>query len=171
MGSPVLPDALAQFLARWDVPHRVVRHADLEGPVRSPADVAGATGLGLDRIAKTLLVVSAPDRLGSALVVLPVAGKVSFDRVAQALGWPGAALASPAELDRRLRQPIGGVSPLDAPPGFAVLVDRSLAEGGPVLVGAGVVGVEVALAAEDLVRAAAATVASVMDGRPRDSSD
>ena len=152
---------VADFLEDSGTDHRIVHHAALAGPVRSPEDVSRLLGIDVDRIAKTLLIVDLPDRRHSALAVLPVGRRLALSVAAQALGWNGAALASPVELAERLGQPTGGVSPLGAPSGVAVLIDRSLDTGATVLVGGGAVGIEVELSPGDLVLATRATVAEL----------
>jgi len=149
------------FLQESGTKHRIVRHAELAGPVESPDDVSLLHGVDIDRIAKTLFIVEVPDRGRAALAVLPVGQRLALGGAAQALGWNSAALASPDELADQLGQPARGVSPLGAPTGVRVLIDRSLGSGSPVLVGGGAIGVEVELSPDDLVLATRATVAEL----------
>lgn len=152
---------VVDFLQDSGTDHQIVRHAELAGPVGSPDDVSRLHGIGIDRIAKTLFIVEVPDRGRSALAVLPVRHRLALDVAAEALGWKAAGLASPEELADQLGQPVRGVSPLGAPAGVRVLIDRSLGAGSPVLVGGGVVGIEVELSSDDLVLATRATVAEL----------
>ena len=144
------------------IPHTVVRHAELAEPVASPADVARLVGIGPDRIAKTLVVTDDSERTRCALVVLPVTARLRFRAVSAALGWRRATMASKDQLARRLGQPVDGVSPIGAFD-LAVLVDTALCAGPPVLVGAGAVGVEIAIDPRSLTAVTRARCVSVSD--------
>jgi Cys-tRNA(Pro)/Cys-tRNA(Cys) deacylase len=157
--TAALPRNIAEFLVRSEIGYRVVAHASLSAPVRGPDDVARLLPIAIDRIAKTLFVVGGIDRTSSALVVVPVRDNVELAVTATAMGWQTAALATRAELSERIGQQPFGVSPLAAPHGVTVLVDVRLASGAPVLVGAGVSGLEVEIDPSDLVRSTGAVVA------------
>lgn len=137
-----LPETVLRTLDALDAPWTVVRHCDLDEPVRSAADVARQLGLDPGDITKTLLVTRRPGPGTHALVVVPVDGRMDPVAVAGTLGWEQTALASPEEL-ARTGQTVGGVSPLGTP--FVVVMDETLLARPRVLVGAGTPGVEIAI--------------------------
>ena len=158
---PAVPRHIARFLAKSGIRHRVVSHALLGGEVQTPDDVARLLPIGIDRIAKTLLVVERPGSQRAALVVLPVCRRLDLDATARALNWTEAVLASRAALADLVGQPVHGVSPFGAPDGVVVLVDLKLCGGPEMLVGAGVPGLEVEIEPDDLVRSTGAIIGDV----------
>ena len=172
MSSPVeaaaaaaLPaDRVRVALASTDGRHTVVRHDDLPEPVHSPEDVARQLGIPIARITKTLLVTDRSEQARFALVVLPVTSRVEFAALAAALGWPRAIVAPARHLADEVAQPVYAVSPFGA--GLPVVVDASVADGTPVLVGAGAVGVEIRLDPRTLVAVTGALVAPVTGTGP-----
>ena len=140
-------------LDRRAIPHRVVRHAELEGTVGSALDVARLLEIGPDRITKTLLVTDRQDHFG--LVVVPVLSRVEFAAVSGRLGWTRATMAPPAALAAQLGQPVDGVSPLGHHH-LPVVVDATLGTGAAVLVGAGTPGVEIMIDPQALLTATGA---------------
>ena len=123
-------------------PHRVIRHDDLAGLVRSAMDVARLLPFDQDRITKTMLITDQGSRPEFALVVVQVMRKVRFPAAAGLLGWRRASLASTDEVEDQLDQPVYGVSPIGHE-GIPVVIDSSLAGAAPVLVGSGVRGIEI----------------------------
>lgn len=145
-------------LAHAGVPYRPRRHADVPGPIRTPADFAAALGYPVARITKTLFLRDAGTS-AYALVTCPVPAKLDLAAVTRHLGWRRPQLAAREELLARTDYPPTGVSPLGVP-GVPVLLDASLFAFETVLVGGGAVGVEVELAPTDLQRT---TDAAVLD--------
>ena len=123
-------------------PHRVIRHDELAGPVRSAMDVARLLPFDQDHITKTLLITDQGGRPEFALVVVQAVRKVRFPAAAGLLGWRRASLASTDEVEHQLDQPVYGVSPIGHG-GIPVVIDSSLAGRAPILVGSGVRGIEI----------------------------
>ena len=125
------------------VTYRVRHHADCPQPIRSPRDFAACLGYELARITKTLFCRSTR-REKYALVVAPMVSKVDFTVIAQALGCPRVEVADKAELESMLKYPPNGVSPLGVE-GYPVFIDQSLMDQPTILIGSGMVGVEIEL--------------------------
>jgi Cys-tRNA(Pro)/Cys-tRNA(Cys) deacylase len=155
--APV-PESVLRALDALDAPWTLVRHTDLDEPVRSAADVARQLGLDPGDITKTLLVTRRPGSDAHALVVVPVDGRMDPVAVAGTLGWEQIALASPVEL-ARAGQTVGGVSPLGTP--FVVVVEEALLARPRVLVGAGTPGVEIGIDPRVLLEAVGGRAAPV----------
>jgi Cys-tRNA(Pro)/Cys-tRNA(Cys) deacylase len=136
------------------VAHRVRRHADHPGPIRSPADFAAALGYPLGRITKTLLV-RVPRTERYAVVVVPVTTRVDLRRIAAELGAARVELAPADAPMRLLGYPPGAVSPLGVA-GLPVFAGAALWTEPTVLVGGGAAGVEVELTPDDLLAASGA---------------
>ncbi len=144
------------ILKAHSVPFTVRRHADLPVRVASPTDFARALGYGIERITKTLFLRSAK-RQQYALVVASVDKKIDLKAVARSLGCSRFELASREELKRLVGYPPTGVSPIGTK-GFPVVMDSTLLTLKTVIVGGGIVGIEIELSPADLQRVTNATV-------------
>jgi Cys-tRNA(Pro)/Cys-tRNA(Cys) deacylase len=121
-------------------------------------EAAAALGVRPDRVFKTL-VVALDGRLVAAVV--PVDRELDLKRLAETLGGRRAVLAEPAAAERASGSVVGGISPLAMRRPMPTVVDESAAEHPTVYVSAGKRGLQVELAAVDLVRLTSATVAAV----------
>jgi Cys-tRNA(Pro)/Cys-tRNA(Cys) deacylase len=158
------------ILARAGVAHNVhpyeaaERHGrDRERRPSYGAEAADALGVDPGRIHKTLAV-SVDGRL--VLAVVPVAGELDLKRLADAVGGRKAVMATPAEAERATGFVVGGISPLGSRRPLPVVVDAPALERETILVSAGRRGLQVELAAVDLVRLADATVAPITRNEP-----
>ena len=89
---------------------------------------------------------------GSGVAVVPADAEVDLKAVADALGGRRAAIAPPAEAERATGYVLGGISPLGTRRPLPTVIDES-ATGWPTIhVSAGRRGLEIELAAADLVR-------------------
>jgi Cys-tRNA(Pro)/Cys-tRNA(Cys) deacylase len=106
--------------------------------------------LGIDpaRVFKTI-VVACDGKLG--LAVVPADAEVDLKLAADALGGRKAAIADPAEAERATGYVLGGISPLGTRRPLPVVVDASAATFATIHVSAGRRGLEIELAAADLV--------------------
>lgn len=107
--------------------------------------------LGIDpaRVFKTI-VVSVDGRLG--LAVVPADSEVDLKAVADALGGRRAAIADPAAAERATGYVLGGISPLGTRRPMPVVLDAGAAGFPTIHVSAGRRGLEIELAAADLLR-------------------
>jgi Cys-tRNA(Pro)/Cys-tRNA(Cys) deacylase len=117
-----------------------------------------ALGIEAARVFKTI-VVTVDGRL--ALAVVPADAEVDLKAVADALGGRKAVIAPAAEAEKATGYVLGGISPLGTRRALPVVVDAS-AEGFPTIhVSAGRRGLEIELAAADLVRLTSGRLAPV----------
>ena len=125
-------------------------------------EAAAALGIAPDRVFKTL-VAELDGRLVAAVV--PVGRELDLKRLAATLGGRRAVLAAPAAAERASGSVVGGISPLAMRRALPTVVDASAVKHRTVFVSAGKRGLQVELAAKDLVRLTGATVAPL--ARPR----
>jgi Cys-tRNA(Pro)/Cys-tRNA(Cys) deacylase len=121
-------------------------------------EAAEALGLRADRVFKTI-VVSVDRRL--ALAVVPADAEVDLKAVADALGGRKAAIAPPAEAEKATGYVLGGISPLGTRRPLPVVLDQSATSFATIHVSAGRRGLEIELAAADLVRLTSGQLAPV----------
>lgn len=139
---------------RAGVPHIVHEYAhdarsSLQAGGRGYAlEAVSALGLDAGRVFKTI-VVSVDGRLG--LAVVPADAEVDLKLVADALGGRKAVVAPAADAERATGYVLGGISPLGTRRPLPVVVDASAGDWPTIHVSAGKRGLEIELAAEDLV--------------------
>jgi Cys-tRNA(Pro)/Cys-tRNA(Cys) deacylase len=121
-------------------------------------EAATALGVPAGRVFKTLVA-----EVDGALTVavVPVSGELDLKALAQAVGGKRAAMADPAAASRTTGYVLGGISPIGQKRRLPTVVDVSASEHPTVLISAGKRGLEVELAAADLVRITGATVAPI----------
>jgi Cys-tRNA(Pro)/Cys-tRNA(Cys) deacylase len=149
---------------RAGVPHEVHAYAHdaratLAAGGRGYAlEAVDALGLEPGRVFKTI-VVEVDGRLGIAVV--PADSEVDLKAVADALGGRKATIAPPADAERATGYVLGGISPLGTKRALPTVVDASALEWPTVHVSAGRRGLEIELAAGDLLRLTGGVSASV----------
>jgi Cys-tRNA(Pro)/Cys-tRNA(Cys) deacylase len=107
-----------------------------------------ALGIDASRVFKTI-VVAVDGRLGVAIV--PADAEVDLKAVADALGGRKAAIASPADAEKATGYVLGGISPLGTRRALPTALDASAATHPTIHVSAGRRGLEIELAAGDLL--------------------
>lgn len=120
---------LEEILKRYGIEHRfvVVENA------RTVDDAARSLGVGRDRIAKTMIVITEKSPIA---VFLRGIDRVDIDKLKRSLGVRSARLASPPEVERITGYRVGGVPPVIE--GVETIVDSRLAgEEGEVFCGGG----------------------------------
>lgn len=139
---------------RAGVPHAVHEYAhDARATLRSGGagyalEAVAALGIDPARVFKTI-VVSVDGRL--ALAIVPADAEVDLKAVADALGGRRAAVAGAAEAERATGYVLGGISPLGTRRALPTVLDVSAAEWPTIHVSAGRRGLEIELAAADLL--------------------
>ena len=139
---------------RAGVPHTVHEYAhDERASLRAGGrgyalEAVEALGIDAARVFKTI-VVACDGRLG--LAVVPADAEVDLKAAADALGGRKAAIADPAEAERATGYVLGGISPLGTRRPLPVVLDASAADFPTIHVSAGRRGLEIELAAGDLL--------------------
>src|SRR5512140_584959 len=139
---------------RAGIPHTVHEYAhDERASLRAGGRgyaLAAVDALGIDagRVFKTI-VVSVDGRLGLAIV--PADAEVDLKAVADALGGRKAAIAPPADAEKATGYVLGGISPLGTRRALPTALDERAAAWPTIHVSAGRRGLEIELAAADLV--------------------
>jgi Cys-tRNA(Pro)/Cys-tRNA(Cys) deacylase len=134
------------------------RTALREGGRGYALEAVEALGIDAGRVFKTI-VVAVDGRLGMAVV--PADSEVDLKAVADALGGRKAMIAPPAEAEKATGYVLGGISPLGTRRPLPTVVDASAGDWSTIHVSAGRRGLEIELAAADLVRLVRGAVAPV----------
>jgi Cys-tRNA(Pro)/Cys-tRNA(Cys) deacylase len=149
------------LLTKAGVPFTV--HAYEHDPAAGSYGMEAAAVLGVDpgRVFKTLLA-TVDGRL--TVAVVPVSGMLDLKALAAAAGGKRAEMADPAEAERATGYVVGGISPLGGRRRLPTVVDATALTFPTVYVSGGRRGLDVELAATELVSLTAAAVAPI--GRP-----
>jgi Cys-tRNA(Pro)/Cys-tRNA(Cys) deacylase len=151
-----------RLLAAEGVPHevRAYEHDPVARGRGLSFGMEAAQALGLDpaQVFKTL-VADVDGRL--TVAVVPVDRSVDLKALATAAGGKRAVMAEPAAAERATGYVVGGISPLGQRRRLPTVVDASAFDWPTVLVSAGRRGLDVELAAADLVRLTAAVTSPV----------
>lgn len=134
------------------VPHRV-RVYDAAGAFHSADEAAALLGVPAASVFKTLVVLRAGSgRARPLLVLVPSDRSLDLGRLGRAVGDKRLRMATQREAERLTGLRVGGISALAVRPGaFEVLVDASATAWPRIHVSAGVRGVDLELAAVDLL--------------------
>ncbi|WP_436492054.1 Cys-tRNA(Pro) deacylase [Actinokineospora sp. HUAS TT18] len=146
------------LLAKRKVAHTV--HSYEHDPRHESYGLEAAAALGVDpsRVFKTLLA----DVDGALTVgVVPVVGQLDLKALAAAVGGKRAKMADVAAAERATGYVAGGISPLGQRKRLRTVIDVSATEMSTMFCSAGRRGLEVELAAADLVALLGATVAPI----------
>ncbi|HEY5031248.1 MAG TPA: Cys-tRNA(Pro) deacylase [Actinomycetes bacterium] len=146
------------LLTQAGVPFAV--HAYDHDPAAPSYGLEAATVLGVapERVFKTLLA-DADGRL--TVAVVPVSGQLDLKALAAATGAKRAAMADPEDAERATGYVVGGISPLGGRRRLPTVVDATAERYPTIYVSAGRRGLDVELAAADLVRLTGALVAAI----------
>ena len=121
-------------------------------------EAAAALGVEPARVYKTLLA-SVDGTLTVAIV--PVSGQLDLKALARAIGGRRAEMADPAAAERATGYVVGGISPVGQKRSHPTVLDSSALEHPTILVSGGRRGLDLELAAADLVTITAAIVDQV----------
>jgi Cys-tRNA(Pro)/Cys-tRNA(Cys) deacylase len=121
-------------------------------------EAAAALGVSPSRVFKTLLA-----EVDGTLVVavVPVSGSLDLKALASAAGGKRAVMADPATAERVTGYVVGGISPLGQRRSLPTVVDATALDHPTVFVSGGRRGLDVELAASDLIALTKATTAPI----------
>ncbi|MCU7893496.1 MAG: Cys-tRNA(Pro) deacylase [Candidatus Thiodiazotropha sp. (ex Ustalcina ferruginea)] len=122
-------------------------------------EAAEKLGIAPERVFKTLVV----ERVGKglAVAVVPVSSQLDLKAFAKELKVKKVAMADANRVERSTGYVLGGVSPLGQKRQLVTLVDRSASRFPTICVSAGRRGLEIELAAEDLLRVLDASMGDI----------
>jgi Cys-tRNA(Pro)/Cys-tRNA(Cys) deacylase len=149
------------LLQQAGVPHTL--HKYVHDPAATDFGLEAARELGLppERIFKTLMVMADANL---AVAVVPVSGNLNLKFFAAALGAKKSVLADPLAAQRRTGYVLGGISPLGQRQSSPTVLDSSAVDYPTILVSGGRRGLDIELAAQDLIRLTGARLAVIGTG-------
>ena len=121
-------------------------------------EAATALGVSTSRVFKTLLA-EVDGKL--VVAVVPVSGSLDLKALASAVGGKRAVMADPATAERVTGYVVGGISPLGQRRALPTVVDESALDHPTIYVSGGRRGLDVELAATDLIALTKATTAPI----------
>jgi Cys-tRNA(Pro)/Cys-tRNA(Cys) deacylase len=124
-------------------------------------EAADALGQSPLRVFKTLLVALNGDGRRLAVAIVPVAGLLDLKALAAALGVKKVAMADAADAERMTGYVVGGISPLGQKRRLPMVLDSSALAQPSMYMSAGRRGLEIELAATDLIALTGAITASI----------
>lgn len=156
-GAPGTPATTALVAA--GVPFTVHEYEHHDTATNFGEEAAAELGLTEDRVFKTLVARTASGAL--VVGVVPVAGRLDLKALAAAVGEKKASLADPALAERRTGYVVGGISPVGQRTALPTVVDESASGFATIFVSGGRRGLDVELAADDLLRVTGGTLARI----------
>jgi Cys-tRNA(Pro)/Cys-tRNA(Cys) deacylase len=146
------------LLSKNKVPHQVHEYAHDPRSASYGTEASELLGLPAERVFKTLVA-----EVDGALTVgvVPVAGQLDLKALAAAAGGKKAKMAEVAAAERATGYVAGGISPLGHRKRLPVVVDSSATSYETIFCSAGRRGLEIELAAADLIRLTGAVVAPI----------
>jgi Cys-tRNA(Pro)/Cys-tRNA(Cys) deacylase len=144
------------------IQHRV--HTYQHNPDAESYGEEAAHILGQDpaRVFKTLVIALNDDNKQLAVAIVPVAGQLDLKALAAAAGVKKAAMAQPKDAERATGYVLGGISPLGQRKQLPTFLDESALTFTTIFVSAGKRGLEIELAAADLLGLTAGKTAAIV---------
>jgi Cys-tRNA(Pro)/Cys-tRNA(Cys) deacylase len=150
----------AILLARKSgVPHEVLSYE--HDPRADSYGLEAATLLGLDPESVFKTLVADVDGVGLACAVVPVTATLDLKALADAVGGRRARMADPQAAERATGYVVGGISPLAQKKRLPLVLDDSAQRVPRIHVSAGRRGLEIALAAGDLLSMTGGVTAAI----------
>ena len=136
--------AALALLQQTGTAFEVREYEHVNGETNFGLEAAEKLGRSPEQVFKTLMITHEKD---FAVCVVPVGGKLNVKAAAAALGWK----AAPDVAEKRTGYVVGGISPLGQKTAHPTLVDETAQLFDTILVSGGRRGLDVELAADDLV--------------------
>ncbi|NVK43970.1 MAG: Cys-tRNA(Pro) deacylase [Oceanospirillaceae bacterium] len=124
-------------------------------------EAADALGQDPGRVFKTLLVALNGDARRLGVAIVPVVGQLDLKAAATAFGVKKVTMADPADAERATGYIVGGISPLGQKKRLPMVLDSSAEQFPTLFMSAGRRGLEIEMAAADLMRLTGARLAPV----------
>jgi Cys-tRNA(Pro)/Cys-tRNA(Cys) deacylase len=118
-----------------------------------------ALGVGLDRVFKTLI--ATVDERNHVVAIVPVSGQLSLKELAAAVRGKRAEMCLPETAERLTGYVVGGISPFGQKRSLPVVIDETCVLFDSIFVSGGRRGLDIEIAADDLIAVLGATVASI----------
>jgi Cys-tRNA(Pro)/Cys-tRNA(Cys) deacylase len=146
-----------KLLEKAGIVHRVHEYDHDAACTDYGEEAASKLGVPLTQMYKTLVVKSDAGQL--ALVLVSVQDKVDLKKLAHALGSKKADLADPAFAEKTTGYVLGGISVLGGRKRLPVFIDTAMSTQQNIYISAGKRGLQLELAAADLIQVTQATLA------------
>lgn len=118
-----------------------------------------ALGVELDRVFKTLI--ATVDERDHVVAIVPVSGQLSLKELAAAVRGKRAEMCLPEVAERLTGYVVGGISPFGQKRSLPVVIDETCVLFDSIFVSGGRRGLDIEIAAADLVSALGATIAPI----------
>ncbi|MEY2521678.1 MAG: Cys-tRNA(Pro)/Cys-tRNA(Cys) deacylase [Ilumatobacteraceae bacterium] len=118
-----------------------------------------ALGVELDRVFKTLI--ATVDDRDHVVAIVPVSGQLSLKELAAAVRGKRAEMCLPETAERLTGYVIGGISPFGQKRSLPVVIDETCVLFDSIFVSGGRRGLDIEIAADDLIAVLGATVAQI----------
>lgn len=150
-----------KILDKASITYKVYFHNNYPQPIRSPIDFANAIGYEIERITKSVYFHS-KDCNTFVIAVCSSNKKMNLKAIAELINCKRIELATLEDLKKNIGYPPSGVSPLGIPTGIPIIIDNEILKFDSILIGSGVIGVEIELSPKDLMELASCQVHSIL---------